>query len=516
MAARVVPEVLDLLGSSSDDSSSDDGDDGDIPLPTLRPLPVQIDSDEEGEAEAATDLPGAFPVEHPPAQRAASAQPWQERRIDGGMVVVLDGDEVFIPDEESQATGTADVARALAGAAAIEVSQHHRDFTFEDCLLHVLEIFPDISHDHVNNLWSSFDHEGDYEILSGRARLDNIVEQLVSATTYPKEKKGKRKRKREESVDGPIDLKRWDRADRVPVPSRLKGSIAAILKADYPEIPRNHIIDRLATHIYLFQTYVALAKDRDDSEDGTRIFGRGRAGKTTTATADTIAINCEDAELVQELAAARLQVLAARSQREAAKAKKRAEEENLQTAIAAGETAECSACFEDLPMNRQIHCDGESAHFLCFECAETYIKSEVGDSRCKVVCPAGCGAGFAHNQLHLLGDKQLLEKLAQIQQEQDIREAGLEDLEDCPFCDFKAIMPPIEEDFEFRCANPECEKTSCRRCKAVSHIPISCEQHAKDNKLSSRHQIEEAMTAALVRSCQKCKKQFIKESGCNK
>ncbi|KAF2488232.1 hypothetical protein BDY17DRAFT_230872, partial [Neohortaea acidophila] len=177
---------------------------------------------------------------------------------------------------------------------------------------------------------------------------------------------------------------------------------------------------------------------------------------------------------------------------------------------------ECSACYDDLPMNRQIHCNGRVAHFTCFDCVEMYIKSEVGESRCRVICPAGCGSGFTQQQLDQLSNKQLLEKFAQIQQEKDIRDAGLEDLEECPFCDYKAILPPVEQDFEFRCANPECERVSCRRCKAVSHVPISCEQHAQDNKLNSRHTIEEAMTAALVRSCNKCKKQFVKEFGCNK
>ncbi|EME40892.1 hypothetical protein DOTSEDRAFT_74447 [Dothistroma septosporum NZE10] len=184
--------------------------------------------------------------------------------------------------------------------------------------------------------------------------------------------------------------------------------------------------------------------------------------------------------------------------------------------MAAGETAECQACFEDLPMNRQIHCNGNAAHFTCFDCAATYIRSEVGQSRCRVLCTAGCGAGFARAQLQLLSDKSLFDRLEQLQQEKEIRDAGLDNLEECPFCEYKAILPPVEEDFEFRCANPECEKVSCRRCKAVSHIPLSCEEHAKDNKLNTRHKIEEAMTAALIRSCNKCKKQFIKDHGCNK
>jgi hypothetical protein len=167
-------------------------------------------------------------------------------------------------------------------------------------------------------------------------------------------------------------------------------------------------------------------------------------------------------------------------------------------------------------MNRQVHCHGDEPHYTCFSCIETYIKTEIGDSRCRVLCTAGCGAGFEPAQLNLLADKKLLKKLADLQQEKDIRDAGLDDLEECPFCDYKAIMPPIEENFEFTCANPECEKVSCRRCKFTTHIPMSCEQYAKEKNANSRHTIEEAMTAAMVRSCNKCKKQFIKDFGCNK
>lgn len=503
--------MIDLLGSSGEDDDDD--------LPVIPGGPITVNSDDESEdddQDAVRTMAGTFPADNR-NDEAARAHPARERPVDGGMIITLDGEDIFIPDEEPQRTARSH--NPVGDTAPLDTREDEpdaRDFTVDDCLQHVLEIFPDISHEHVRNLYASFDHTGDFEALAGRARLDNIVEQLVSATSYPKQERGKLKRKRELSLGGTVDVKKWERRDRAVAPPWAKGSVVAICKADFPAIPRSHINERLATHVHLFHTYVALAKDVDDSENGPRAFGRGRPPKAAIADADTMAVNCGHDELVDELAAARLQVVAARAEREAAKAKKRAEDENLQRAIAAGETAECSACFDDLPMNRQIHCNGESAHFTCFDCAETYIKTEVGDSRCRVECPSGCGSGFSHGQLHLLGDKKLLDKLAQIQQEQDIRDAGLEDLEDCPFCDFKAIMPPIEEDFEFRCANPECEKISCRRCKAISHIPLSCEQHAKENKLSSRHQVEEAMTAALVRSCNKCKKQFIKESGCNK
>ena len=510
-------EVIDLV-------SDDDNTDG----PTMEPprsnmvIELEPDSDVDSTGDHTPSLQG-----HTPAvdllDAALDIGVPEQNGAGGGTFINIDGEEVFIPDEDEELeevcqAGTAnanpDIARDQDIALALD---NDSTFTADDCLQRVLQLFPDIEHEYVYNLYNDFDREGDYEILPGVARLDNIIEQLVTSVSYPKQESGKQavKRKRQESLDE-NDPKKWERQDRVQYPYHLKGPVGAILKADFPDIPIQYITNTLGTEKYLYQAYVALAKAKDNSEGSARPYGKGRPSTKNFADASTIATNCAWPELLEELHAARERVSAIRADCAAADAKKRAEQENLQKAIAAGETAECSACYDDLPMNRQIHCNGLVAHFTCFGCAEMYIKSEVGDSRCRVLCPAGCGEAFAHQQLNLLSNKQLLNKLAQLQQEKDIRDAGLDDLEECPFCDYKAIMPPIEEDFEFHCANPDCEKISCRRCKCVSHIPISCEQHAKENKINSRHKIEEAMTAALIRSCNKCKKQFIKEFGCNK
>nr|POE82674.1 isoform 2 of e3 ubiquitin-protein ligase [Quercus suber] len=226
------------------------------------------------------------------------------------------------------------------------------------------------------------------------------------------------------------------------------------------------------------------------------------------------------AGIKEELDAARRQVQRIRTQRAAEEASNIAELENARHAKEAGDVAECSVCFDELPLNRQIHCEGVTPHFTCFDCATNYVSSEVGQSRCRVFCTAGCGAGFAPRQMNLLSDKPLLAKLADLEQQKAIRDAGLENLEECPFCDYKAEMPPIEENFEFRCLNPECEKVSCRRCRLTSHIPLSCKSYkeslAKDHQLNAIHTIEEAMTEALMRSCNRCKTRFIKDYGCNK
>jgi TRIAD3 protein (E3 ubiquitin-protein ligase RNF216) len=102
------------------------------------------------------------------------------------------------------------------------------------------------------------------------------------------------------------------------------------------------------------------------------------------------------------------------------------------------------------------------------------------------------------------------------EQEAALRLAGIENLENCPFCPFAAEYPSVEVDREFRCQAPDCEKVSCRLCKEESHIPKTCQEHMKDKGLSIRRQIEEAMSAALIRKCNKCGTPFVKEEGCNK
>nr|OQO20942.1 hypothetical protein B0A51_11454 [Rachicladosporium sp. CCFEE 5018] len=416
------------------------------------------------------------------------------------------------PDDEYDGLRNTQEARDFE--VALAMSGEATGFTVDTCLQRVLELFPDVCHDHVIRLYQQHDDNNGYEAIPGPARLDSIIDSLLTDSTYPRQKSiSDLKRKRADSredADAAL-LLRWEREDRETAPHSFSGSIKCMLKSEFPTWTQDDIANVLKQKKHYYQSHVRMASLLD-TENSAR---RGRPS-TQFADADTIAVNSGWPSLVDELEAARKRVNIDRKLRLEEVSKKKMEADNLQRAIEAGLTAECQACFDDLPMNRQIHCNGDTAHFTCYECAENYIKSEVGDSRCRVLCTAGCGAGFDPYQLNSLADKKLLERLAQLQQEKDIRDAGLDDLEECPFCDYKAILPPVEEDFEFRCANPDCNKISCRRCKATSHIPMSCEQYANDNKINSRHKIEEAMTAALIRGCNGCKKQFIKEYGCNK
>ena len=181
-----------------------------------------------------------------------------------------------------------------------------------------------------------------------------------------------------------------------------------------------------------------------------------------------------------------------------------------------GEIVECQCCFTDTPLPKSTTCPG--GHPFCFECMQSNTKAQVELSRYQVLCMdgSGCKEAFSREEKHRFLDIKMLELLERLQQQADLRAADVEGLESCPFCDYAAIYPPVEEDKEFRCLMPTCEIVSCRLCRQVSHIPKTCAEYKKDQGVEERHVLEEAMTKALLKTCPKCGVSIVKEGGCNK
>ncbi|KAK0636666.1 hypothetical protein B0T17DRAFT_86791 [Bombardia bombarda] len=206
------------------------------------------------------------------------------------------------------------------------------------------------------------------------------------------------------------------------------------------------------------------------------------------------------------------------AQRSESKLREEEEARNLQEAKLEGNVAECQCCCDEFILNKMVHCNADVIHWFCVDCAKRMAENEIGLSKYKLTCMSmdGCSAGFSLGQRALFLDDKLAVALGRIEQEAVLRMAGIENLETCPFCPYAAEYPPVEVNKEFRCDNPECELVSCRLCREETHIPKTCDEAAREKGISARRRIEEAMSAAMIRTCNKCGTPFIKETGCNK
>lgn len=179
------------------------------------------------------------------------------------------------------------------------------------------------------------------------------------------------------------------------------------------------------------------------------------------------------------------------------------EAENLAVAKAQRTTHECAICCEEVALNRTAHCpDG---HVFCRGCVRNLASSQVSVGRHGLQCmalDAGCTAVFSHEQRALCLDAKLMMALDRLEAASALAAVEIENLASCPFCPYAEECPPVEEDSEFRCSG--CAVVSCRKCKLETHLPNTCAEAAKERGISARHELEEAMTQAMMRKCNNC------------
>ena len=110
------------------------------------------------------------------------------------------------------------------------------------------------------------------------------------------------------------------------------------------------------------------------------------------------------------------------------------------------------------------------AHLFCKECMKSYVSNLLGQHDPKICCmdQSGCKALFPESELCRFLDTKLLSLYYRVKQTKEIEAAGLEGLEECPFCEYKVVIDNPDEKL-FRCENDDCGVVSCRACKkAVS------------------------------------------------
>ncbi|PPR00601.1 hypothetical protein CVT24_005442 [Panaeolus cyanescens] len=202
------------------------------------------------------------------------------------------------------------------------------------------------------------------------------------------------------------------------------------------------------------------------------------------------------------------------------KGKERAVDREDEEGVEGEAEIECGCCFCEYPFSQMVQCP--EAHLFCKTCLTTYASNQLSSLSCAINCMSSnppCEQPFPPSELRRVLPENLLKLYDRVKQQDEIAKAGLEGLEECPFCEWKCVIEvSVEEDKLFRCGNEDggCGVVSCRMCKKPDHVPKSCQEVEEDKVLDGRHTIEEAMTAAMMRNCPKCKKAFIKENGCNK
>ncbi|KAI8610261.1 hypothetical protein BC830DRAFT_1167712 [Chytriomyces sp. MP71] len=178
---------------------------------------------------------------------------------------------------------------------------------------------------------------------------------------------------------------------------------------------------------------------------------------------------------------------------------------------------ECGCCYCEYQLTKMTQCN--DGHLFCLECARRAAENLIGLRKTDLHCldTSGCKFLFPRSEMERFLNPQVLAGYDRLCQEESLRVAEIAGLTSCPFCDYAVIIvtdPKVDK--LFNCENVECMVISCRLCKRKNHIPQTCEEVSKDDALSVRHKIEEAMTEALLRKCPKCANQYFKEDGCNK
>ncbi|KWU42637.1 hypothetical protein RHOSPDRAFT_20780, partial [Rhodotorula sp. JG-1b] len=191
--------------------------------------------------------------------------------------------------------------------------------------------------------------------------------------------------------------------------------------------------------------------------------------------------------------------------------------ENLdQQARRQGIAVECQCCFDDIAVENTTTC--AEGHLFCKTCAAANANTRLGQLQATLPCMAAdCTAVFLPITYLSFLPAVTVDALANLAQQKDLEMAfdGVEGFEKCPFCPLACFIESKMEKL-FRCQRPQCRKVSCRQCKLENHIPKTCDEVAKERSLASVHGVEEAMTAALIKNCPKCKIPTCKQDGCNK
>lgn len=105
-------------------------------------------------------------------------------------------------------------------------------------------------------------------------------------------------------------------------------------------------------------------------------------------------------------------------------------------------------------------------HLFCSTCMTSYASTLLGSHDPAILCmdQSGCKLAFPESELRRFLTTKLFALYQRVKQRKEIEAAGLENLEECPFCEYKVVIENEGEKL-FRCESADCGAVSCRQCK---------------------------------------------------
>ena len=114
-------------------------------------------------------------------------------------------------------------------------------------------------------------------------------------------------------------------------------------------------------------------------------------------------------------------------------------------------------------------------HLFCITCMTSYTSTLLGahDPRIPCIDRSGCTELIPESELRRFLPEKTMRLWERVRQREEVINAELMGLEECPFCDYGVVIENKEEKL-FKCQNEECEVVSCRACKKpVSNLILA-------------------------------------------
>lgn len=171
----------------------------------------------------------------------------------------------------------------------------------------------------------------------------------------------------------------------------------------------------------------------------------------------------------------------------------------------------CNCCFDDeININNAVVCSKD--HVACTDCISRAVKIAVGENSVVRCFTGTCDEVFPDNIISRAFpfDETIKTAYGVILQRHSMKEASLDNLYACPFCDNEVIIED-QRALNFRCNG--CSKESCRNCRQLRHDGDCLEIHSREEMETEKFILRCLCGVALVRgdacnklTCAQCRR----------